>query len=67
MCPPVGETHFNLQSAKLFAQLWRRDSCCQAARCCAQHVELTRRDRMKASGEENSEADGRSVYRRDGW
>ena len=51
MCPPVGETHFNLLSAKLFAQLWRRDSCCQAARCCAQHVKLTQRDRMKASGE----------------
>ena len=52
MCPPVGETHFNLLSAKLYAQLWRRNSCCQAARRCAQHVELTRRDRMKASGKQ---------------
>ncbi len=55
MCPPVGETHFNLQSAKLFAQLWRRDSCCQAAQRCAQHV-LTQRDRKRLPAKKNSEA-----------
>ena len=54
MCPPVGETHFNLQSAKLFAQLWRHDSCCQAAQRCAQHVTYPTRS-QKASGEKNSE------------
>lgn len=50
MSLPVGETHFNMLSAKLFAQLWRRDSCCQAARRCAQHVTYQTRS-QKASGE----------------
>ena len=50
MCLPVGETRFNMQSAKLFAQLWRRDSCCQAAQRCAQHVTYPMRS-QKASGE----------------